>query len=101
MVRDPGDPGPDFDTPLISTRGTTGDNIAFMDAITHPPAPVNEPNLTYAPGTPERKELEAEIDRLERKQHDLKAHIGGRGGRAAGRRSRSSSPTTTSTCSAY
>jgi 1-pyrroline-5-carboxylate dehydrogenase len=49
-----------------------------MDAITHPPAPVNEPNLTYAPGTSERKELESEITRLERKQHDLKAHIGGR-----------------------
>ncbi len=78
MVREPGDPGPDFDTPLISTRGTTGDNIAFMDAVTHPPAPVNEPNLTYAPGSAERKELESEIDRLERKQHDLKAHIGGR-----------------------
>ena len=49
-----------------------------MDAVTHPPAPVNEPNLTYAPGSAERKELESEIDRLERKQHDLKAHIGGR-----------------------
>src|ERR1700754_4073402 len=49
-----------------------------MDAVTHPPAPVNEPNLTYAPGTSERKELESEIEKLERKQHDLKAHIGGR-----------------------
>ena len=72
-----------------------------MDAVTFPPAPVNEPNLTYAPGSPEREALEAEIDRLERKQHDLKAHIGGTpAGRAAGRRSRSSSRTTTSTCSA-
>jgi 1-pyrroline-5-carboxylate dehydrogenase len=49
-----------------------------MDAITFPPAPTNEPNLTYAPGSPERATLLAEIDRLERKQHDLKAHIGGR-----------------------
>jgi 1-pyrroline-5-carboxylate dehydrogenase len=49
-----------------------------MDAITSPPAPVNEPNLTYAPGTPERKELEAELEKLEKKQKDLKAHIGGR-----------------------
>ena len=40
--------------------------------------PVNEPNLTYAPGTPERKSLEAELEKLERKQLDLKAHIGGR-----------------------
>ena len=28
-----------------------------MDATTFPPAPTNEPNLTYAPGTPERKTL--------------------------------------------
>jgi 1-pyrroline-5-carboxylate dehydrogenase len=49
-----------------------------MDAITFPPAPINEPNLTYAPGSPERAALVAEIDRLERRQHTLKAHIGGR-----------------------
>jgi 1-pyrroline-5-carboxylate dehydrogenase len=49
-----------------------------MDAITFPPAPINEPNLTYAPGSPERAQLFAEIDRLESKQNDLKAHIGGR-----------------------
>ena len=49
-----------------------------MDAITFPPTPVNEPNLTYAPGTPERESLVVELERLEGKQHDLKAHIGGR-----------------------
>ena len=49
-----------------------------MDAVTTPPAPINEPNLTYAPGTPEREELRVEIERLEKKQKDLKAHIGGR-----------------------
>ncbi len=49
-----------------------------MDAITFPPVPVNEPNLTYAPGSPEREALVVELERLERKQHDLKAHIGGR-----------------------
>ncbi|MGZ4496720.1 MAG: L-glutamate gamma-semialdehyde dehydrogenase [Nocardioides sp.] len=49
-----------------------------MDAISFPPAPTNEPNLTYAPGSLEREALVAEIDKLERTQHDLKAHIGGR-----------------------
>ena len=49
-----------------------------MDAITTPPAPVNEPNLTYAPGTAERKALEAELERQERRQHTLRAHINGR-----------------------
>ncbi|MDE0777954.1 MAG: L-glutamate gamma-semialdehyde dehydrogenase [Nocardioides sp.] len=49
-----------------------------MDAITHPPVPVNEPNLTYAPDSPERAALLAELDQLERKQHTLRAHINGR-----------------------
>ena len=48
-----------------------------MDAITFPPAPTNEPNLTYAPGSPERDALVAEIENLQGTQHDLRAHIGG------------------------
>ncbi len=49
-----------------------------MDAITHPPVPVNEPNLTYAPGSPERAALELELKRQEDQQVDLTATIGGR-----------------------
>ncbi|GAA2119958.1 L-glutamate gamma-semialdehyde dehydrogenase [Nocardioides bigeumensis] len=49
-----------------------------MDAVTTPPTPINEPNLTYAPGTPERAALQAELDRLERKQHPMRAYINGR-----------------------
>jgi 1-pyrroline-5-carboxylate dehydrogenase len=49
-----------------------------MDAITHPPAPVNEPNLTYAPGTPERDALVAELERQERRQPTLRAVVNGR-----------------------
>src|SRR5687767_14146540 len=49
-----------------------------MDATTTPPAPINEPNLTYAAGSPERDALVAEIDKLERKHHTLRAHINGR-----------------------
>lgn len=56
-----------------------------MDAITFPPAPINEPNLTYAPGSSERKELEAELERLERRQHTLRAHINGRRRSGGGR----------------
>jgi 1-pyrroline-5-carboxylate dehydrogenase len=48
-----------------------------MDAITHPPAPVNEPNLTYAPGSPERAELEKELARQEGTEVELTAAIGG------------------------
>ncbi len=56
-----------------------------MDAISFPPAPVNEPNLTYAPGTPERKALEDELVRLERRQHSLRAYVNGRRRAGGGR----------------
>ncbi len=56
-----------------------------MDAISFPPAPVNEPNLTYAPGNPEREALLAELARLERRQHNLRAHINGRKRSGGGR----------------
>ncbi len=49
-----------------------------MDAITFPPAPTNEPNLTYAPGSPERKELEGELERLRRREKNLRGYVGGR-----------------------
>ena len=48
-----------------------------MDAVTTPPAPTNEPNLTYAPGTPERDELAAQIESLQSEQRALDAYVGG------------------------
>ena len=35
-----------------------------MDAVTRVPAPVNEPVLDYAPGSPERAALEAALAEL-------------------------------------
>ncbi len=49
-----------------------------MDAITFPPAPTNEPNLTYAPGSPEREGLRVEIEKLERREKNLRGYVGGR-----------------------
>lgn len=49
-----------------------------MDAVTTPPAPTNEPNLTYAPGTPEREALQVEIAKLEKKPQNLRGYVGGR-----------------------
>ena len=49
-----------------------------MDAITTPPAPVNEPTLDYAPGSPERTALEAELAHLAAGPVELTATIGGR-----------------------
>ena len=48
-----------------------------MDAITTPPAPINEPNLHYAPGSPERAAVEAELAHLASGPIDLTATIGG------------------------
>jgi 1-pyrroline-5-carboxylate dehydrogenase len=48
-----------------------------MDAITSAPTPVNEPNLTYASGSPERAALEAELKVQESRQLELPATIGG------------------------
>jgi len=55
-----------------------------MDAITSSPAPVNEPNLTYAPGSPERAELQLELERQKGLQLDLTATIGGKKVRGGG-----------------
>src|SRR3954469_12445994 len=49
-----------------------------MDAITQPPAPTNESNLHYAPGSPERDAIEAELKRLQSRTVNLPATIGGR-----------------------
>ncbi|MGN6253331.1 MAG: L-glutamate gamma-semialdehyde dehydrogenase [Marmoricola sp.] len=48
-----------------------------MDAITHPPMPVNEPNLSYAPGSPERVALRTALEDLQRRELELTATIGG------------------------
>jgi 1-pyrroline-5-carboxylate dehydrogenase len=49
-----------------------------MDAFTTPPAPINEPNLGYAPGSAERAAVETELIRLQASAVDLTATIGGR-----------------------
>jgi 1-pyrroline-5-carboxylate dehydrogenase len=48
-----------------------------MDAITHPPMPVNEPVYDYAPGSRERVEIEATLKEFA-EPRELPAVIGGR-----------------------
>ncbi|WP_055587877.1 L-glutamate gamma-semialdehyde dehydrogenase [Peterkaempfera griseoplana] len=48
-----------------------------MDAVTQVPAPVNEPVHSYAPGSPERARLEAELKRLAAEPTELTMTIGG------------------------
>ncbi|MEU4444015.1 L-glutamate gamma-semialdehyde dehydrogenase [Actinosynnema sp. NPDC050801] len=48
-----------------------------MDAVTTVPAPVNEPVLGYAPGTPERAQLQAKLAELAKEPTELTLTIGG------------------------
>ncbi|MGH8777114.1 MAG: L-glutamate gamma-semialdehyde dehydrogenase [Jiangellaceae bacterium] len=48
-----------------------------MDAVTQVPMPVNEPVLTYAPGSPERAEAELRLAELATERHELTCTIGG------------------------
>ena len=48
-----------------------------MSARIRVPAPVNEPVLSYAPGTPERDELKAALSRLSGQDADIPVIIGG------------------------
>src|SRR4051812_19733508 len=49
----------------------------LMDAVTHVPAPANEPVLDYAPGSPERAALEVALDELGSTQTELPHTING------------------------
>ncbi len=49
-----------------------------MNTILQVPKPVNEPVLSYAPGTPERKELKAKLAELRGQVIDIPLVIGGR-----------------------
>ena len=57
-----------------------------MDAVTHPPAPRNEPVNDYAPGTPERDSLESALKIVGGTTYELTATIGGEQRMADGER---------------
>ena len=61
-----------------------------MDAITHTPAPVNEPVRGYAPGSAERESLQRRVTELAADRHELPMTIAGRApdGRRRARRGR-------------
>ena len=51
--------------------------LAHMDAVTHVPEPANESVLDYAPGSPERAELQLRLLQLQSERCDLTNTIGG------------------------
>ncbi len=56
-----------------------------MDSYPRVPQPMNEPVLVYAPGSPERADLERELARIGGEQIDLPSTIGGRKVMGSGR----------------
>ncbi|MGH8960949.1 MAG: L-glutamate gamma-semialdehyde dehydrogenase [Jatrophihabitantaceae bacterium] len=57
-----------------------------MDAITHPPVPMNEPVRSYSPGSPERAAIAAELKTLAADRAELTMTVGGRQRMAGGDR---------------
>ncbi len=51
--------------------------MRHMDAFSTVPTPINEPNLDYAPGSPERAALEQKLVELQKSEVELTATIGG------------------------
>src|SRR4051812_19969799 len=57
-----------------------------MDAVTQVPVPVNEPVLQYAPGSPERAELEGALTDLAGTARELPSVVGGKHVMSSGER---------------
>ncbi|HSK57202.1 MAG TPA: L-glutamate gamma-semialdehyde dehydrogenase [Jiangellales bacterium] len=53
------------------------DEESAMDAVTTVPTPVNEPVLSYAPGTPERAEVEVRLAEMAAERVELTMTVGG------------------------
>jgi 1-pyrroline-5-carboxylate dehydrogenase len=65
-----------------SSSGTTSAGTPTLTAafagVRRVPAPINEPNRTYAPGTPERAELKARLKQMEGEKIEIPLVIGGK-----------------------
>src|SRR5688572_1872717 len=65
-------------TTSSSNRGTGPTLNAAFAGIRRVPEPINEPNRTYAPGSPERTELKARLKTMADEKIDIPLIIGGR-----------------------
>src|SRR5215208_3518227 len=69
--------------PAVSDRPTTaarvvGNASPAIAGITRVPPPVNEPNLAYLPGSPERAALKDRLKSMAAERIDIPVVIGGR-----------------------
>jgi 1-pyrroline-5-carboxylate dehydrogenase len=74
-----------------STEPVAAAPIAAFGGIRRVPQPVNDPNRTYAPGSPERTELKARLEQMAGEKLDIPLVIGGKEVRS-GRTARSVMP---------
>ena len=71
------DPAP-ASGPVSAPLTGSGRNIAAFNGVRRIPAPVNDPNRTYAAGSPERAEIKARLKSMAAEKIDIPIVIGGR-----------------------
>ena len=64
--------------PVSAPLSGTGRPLAAFNGVRRIPEPVNDPNRTYAPGSPERAELKARLKSMAAERIDIPLVIGGR-----------------------
>jgi 1-pyrroline-5-carboxylate dehydrogenase len=70
---------PSTNRPAGDTQSSTGVKLdSAFAGIRRVPTPVNEPNRSYAPGTPERAELKARLASMAAEKIDIPIVIGGK-----------------------
>jgi len=63
---------------VVDLPSTSGAILAAVNGVRRVPTAVNEPIKSYAPGSPERAELKARIDRMAAERPDIPIVIGGK-----------------------
>jgi 1-pyrroline-5-carboxylate dehydrogenase len=74
----PASPVSTIDRAQSATGSSAAAPTAAFAGVRRVPAPVNDPNRTYAPGSPERAELKARLDAMASEKVDIPIIIGGR-----------------------
>ena len=65
-------------TAIVIEKGPPPGQLTGVNGVRSVPTPVNEPIKSYAPGSPERAELKARLDRMAADRADIPVIVGGR-----------------------
>ena len=71
------DPAP-ASAPVSAPLTGDGRTLATFNGVRRIPTPINDPNRTYAPGSPERAEIKARLKSMAAERIDIPLVIGGR-----------------------